>query len=197
MSIYFWSDTHFNHRNIAGPTLSSWKEGYRNYTSVEDMNEALLDAINSRVLENDTLYHLGDFCMGQRHLLPAFRSRIRCKNIHLILGNHDDSLDRDKNKFNPAHLDCFLSVRHYREIVYKGQRICLFHFPQDVWNEHAAGSIHLYGHCHGSHDHAGRKRQDVGADVFAKPAPIEYIIDIMAERQIVKVDHHSKETSYH
>ena len=37
MNIWFTSDTHFGHTNIAGPSISVWKDGYRNFNSVQDV----------------------------------------------------------------------------------------------------------------------------------------------------------------
>jgi calcineurin-like phosphoesterase family protein len=154
------------------------------------MDGFLIESINSTVGENDTLYHLGDFAFGNRKNIPLFRDRIYCKNVHLIYGNHDGKL----KELGFSRL--FSSAQDYLEFRHNGTLFCLFHYAMDVWNEHARGSIHLYGHSHGAHDHGGRKRQDVGVDVFDKPVSIEYIIELMASREIVKVDHHSESTSY-
>lgn len=41
--VWITSDTHFSHTNIAGPSVSSWKSGYRNFESVHEMNKALTE----------------------------------------------------------------------------------------------------------------------------------------------------------
>ena len=60
MNIWFTSDTHYSHSNIAGEKVSNWKNGYRNFESVWEMNKSLIDSINKYVKEDDILYHLGD-----------------------------------------------------------------------------------------------------------------------------------------
>ena len=85
-NIWFTSDTHFGHKNIVGPKISNWKSGYRNFDSLSQMDDELLFQINKNVQQNDILYHLGDFAFKN---VGEYRNRIVCKNIHLILGNHD------------------------------------------------------------------------------------------------------------
>jgi len=63
MNIWFTSDTHHTHRNIAGAEISSWKDRYRDFKTLHQMNEALVTNINKFVKEDDTLYHLGGFCL--------------------------------------------------------------------------------------------------------------------------------------
>lgn len=61
MNIWFTSDTHYAHTNIAGQKVSSWGSGYRGFDSVGEMNDTLIKNINDCVKENDILYHLGDW----------------------------------------------------------------------------------------------------------------------------------------
>ena len=58
------SDFHLGHANIAGPKTSKWKEGYRNFDSVVEMNDEIINTINKYVKHDDVLYFLGDFCFG-------------------------------------------------------------------------------------------------------------------------------------
>jgi len=100
--IYFTSDTHYAHANICGGT-SKWTSensndptATRNFATIDEMNDAIVNGINSLVGEDDILYHLGDWSFGGWHNIYTFRKRIKCKNIHLILGNHDDHIRKDK-----------------------------------------------------------------------------------------------------
>lgn len=94
--IYFTSDTHFGHANIAGKNVSKWKEGYRDFNSLGDMNAALIKGINDTVGQHDTLYHLGDWSFGGIENIWKFRSQIICQEIHLILGNHDHHIEENR-----------------------------------------------------------------------------------------------------
>ncbi|HBX53272.1 MAG: hypothetical protein A2275_07145 [Bacteroidetes bacterium RIFOXYA12_FULL_35_11] len=90
-NIFFTADTHYHHSNIVGTSVSKWKQGYRNFETIEQMNDTLVNNINERVSENDILFHLGDFAWGDRNV-EWFRNRINCKNLYIALGNHDKEI---------------------------------------------------------------------------------------------------------
>jgi calcineurin-like phosphoesterase family protein len=189
MTIWFTSDTHFGHRNICGPTLSIWKEGYRHFKSLQDMEDEIVEKCNSLVGENDILYHLGDFIMGPNvdTELPRIRSRIKCKTIHHIPGNH--------HKFDkwPELKKQFTSFEHYYELKYKGKLIVCFHYPIASWNEMHHGSIHAFGHTHQSYKGKGRCI-DVGVEGWDYyPISIDRLIDECNKKEFVAVDHHQPE----
>lgn len=188
MNIWFTSDTHYNHKNIAGKEISRWTDGFRNFASVQQMNEALITNINKYVKEDDTLYHLGDFAFGDAKVIREFRNSLICKNIHLILGNHDQEIE-DSEELQ----ELFTSVGY----VYTGyvgkQQFHLSHYSHRVWPKSHRGTIHLYGHSHGSIPDYG-KSMDVGVDTHKdfRPYHINEIYSIMSKREIHKVDHHGK-----
>ena len=79
---YFISDPHFGHENIL-------KMCQRPFESVEEMNEAMIDAWNQRVTGNDTVFILGDLfyrCPDPEPILQRLKGKKR-----LIIGNHDSS----------------------------------------------------------------------------------------------------------
>ena len=96
--LFFTSDTHYNHANICKAT-TEWKGAdhlVRDFNSLHEMNDTLVNNINSMVGEDDVLIHDGDWSFGGIENIWEFRKRIICKNIHLILGNHDHHIERDK-----------------------------------------------------------------------------------------------------
>lgn len=153
------------------------------------MNETILHNVNSTVKEDDTLYFLGDFAFGDKTQIPRLRDRIKCRNLFLIKGNHD-------HKLASFYRDYFSFVRDYYEFRHNKTLFCLMHYPLHVWNEHARGAIHLFGHSHGSLGPQVRKREDVGFDCYPCPVSIDYIVELMKPRQIDKVDHHNERTTY-
>jgi len=198
MNIWITSDTHFGHTNIAGPKISNWTSGYRDFNSVHEMNMALVDGINKYVKEDDILYHLGDWSFGGVHNILQFRNYIVCKNIHLILGNHDQHIvDKEikyhDTSFNPIQI--FSSVQDVLTLDIGKTKIFLSHYSHRVWLGSHKGVIHLYGHSHGSIPDYG-KSMDVGVDVAFKkfgeyrPFNIGDITNIMSKRTIEKIDHH-------
>ena len=80
-NIYVTSDTHFNHKNII-------EYCNRPYSSVEEMNKAIIDNWNSVVKDEDTVYVLGDFCLGGKEAIKELCSQLKGHKI-LIKGNHD------------------------------------------------------------------------------------------------------------
>ena len=83
MTTFFTSDHHFNHSNILTYCARPW-------ATVEEMNEGLIKNWNETVGSYDTVYHLGDFAMGNRKLIPEILSRLNGRII-LVRGNHDFS----------------------------------------------------------------------------------------------------------
>jgi len=142
---WFTADTHAFHANII-------KHCHRPFDSVEEMNETLIDHINERVGENDTLYHLGDFSFGPRRSIEIqmeraveFRKAIKCKRIVLIEGNHDHltPVPQFRRLFDRIHP--MLQIHD----TTTNQKIVLCHFAMRVWNASHYGRWHLYGHSHG------------------------------------------------
>lgn len=84
---WFISDTHFGHKNI----LEYEKEA-RPFKTVEEMNEYIIHRWNDVVRDEDTVYHLGDFCFGKDNIRLA--GRLKGRKL-LILGNHDAYDSRD------------------------------------------------------------------------------------------------------
>lgn len=185
MNIWFTSDSHFGHRNIAGPSISKWKSGYRNFNSLEEMNQTIIQNINEYVKEKDILYHLGDWSFGNIYNVYRFRKSLICDNIYLVRGNHDAKTIRDRKiiieggSFNP--MDLFLSVENILLVNIGEDKLFLSHYSHRVWPSSHRGSIHLFGHSHGNLPGIG-KSMDVGLDTHPDFRP--YHIDEI--RQLLK-----------
>ena len=156
--IYFTADTHFGHANII-------KYCGRPYSTVEEMDQALIANWNNTVSGSDTVYHLGDFAWKQAR---SYREQLN-GSIHLIRGNHDG----DKNRKIDESL--FASVSDLKEIRIEGQKIILCHYAMRVWNASHHGSWHFYGHSHGTLPLSGNG-VDVGVDCWDyKPITLEEV----------------------
>lgn len=204
--LFFTSDTHYSHSNICSATTNwSVNDGYaRKFDSLEDMNQRLVDNINDKVGENDILIHLGDWSFGGFDKIEEFRSQINSKNIHLVLGNHDDHISR--NKENVQRL--FSSVQHYLKLdirrpvnkatVEKFSFVCM-HFPIISWGNMNRGVMHLFGHVHlPPHLRVMEGRaMDVGCEGNGlEPISMDEVVGILSDRPIKKsslsFDHHEK-----
>lgn len=133
---WFASDFHFTHENIIKYNNRPFQDKYH-------MDEVLIDNINSLVKENDELYSLGDFALCNKQQTNEILSKIKCKNIYFILGNHDGYI-RDISNITVN----VKWIKQYYELKYNNHTFILFHYPILVWNKKHHGAIHLYGHCH-------------------------------------------------
>lgn len=192
--IFVSSDWHLNHKNITGPKVSQWDNGYRNFDTTEEMNEIIIKAINNTVAWDDILYFLGDFCFGNHKLTPNWRNRINCQTIHVCRGNHDNYIDTYKESFT--------SIQDVLTFQYNKQNFFCSHYSHRVWLGSHKGYIHLYGHSHDSiSDYS--KSMDVGIDVAKRltaeyrPFNIDEIVDIMKNKEIAIIDHHNNSTNVH
>jgi calcineurin-like phosphoesterase family protein len=166
--LYFTSDTHYMHTNICRGTTrwSNADDFCRDFDTLDQMNDRIVNGINSAVGQDDILFHLGDWSFGGFEMIWKFRHRINCQNIHLILGNHDHHIERDREGIRGL----FSSVNQYLELEVKGkeweQNYVLMHYPIVSWNKMNDGVIHLHGHVHLSADRRiGKgKTMDVGVD---------------------------------
>ena len=197
--VWITSDTHFGHKNICRG-VTNWRtqdgevpiDSTRDFQTVEQMNERLVDGINSVVGQDDTLIMLGDVSFGGFDNIGIFLERLVCHNIHLILGNHDTHIQNNRDYVQGR----FLSVQHYMEANINGQDFVFCHYPLQSWNGLNKGVIHLHGHPHlGREAKFGNgKRMDVGVDGNGMdPYSIDEIIKIMDKRPVgsdMSGDHH-------
>jgi len=149
------------------------------------MDGAILDNINSSVRPNDILYHLGDFALPKRNV-AQYREKIRCRNIILILGNHDPQTKEGQphNKYN-IFSRVFVVLRIRPVIQNLRQPIILSHYAMRTWNGSNHGSWHLFGHSHGKLPDDGSMSFDVGVDQHNYcPINIETVADFMNSKLV-------------
>ena len=96
--IWFTSDTHYGHKNICRG-VSDWNnlEGTRDFQTISEMNDKIVENINSVVERDDILYHLGDWSFGGPINICKFRERINCENLYIVPGNHDHHIINNTN----------------------------------------------------------------------------------------------------
>lgn len=172
--IWFSSDLHLGHKNII-------KYCDRPYKDVDEMNDGIIKNWNELVQPNDTAYLLGDMVMNKRYipLLGQLRGR-----KHLIIGNHDEDFLEELAPF-------FIWQKHLHEFKHNKQKFILCHYAMRAWHHHGKGSIHLYGHSHGTLPGFERS-MDVGVDAQdMKPISIDQVIQQLAVPNNYKRDNHS------
>lgn len=159
--IYITSDTHFGHANII-------KYSNRPFRNVKDMDDTLINNINSIVKEDDVLWHLGDFCLAGKSNamshIEYYRNRIKCRRIHLIMGNHDPYYHGSPDK---QLLNYFESVNSLISTNIFNTSVVFCHYALRVWNKAHHGAIHLYGHSHNMLPEENNLSFDIGVDAIA------------------------------
>lgn len=204
--LWFTSDTHYNHTNICRAT-TRWTDAdsvTRDFSSLQKMNETLVSNINKYVQQDDILIHLGDWSFGGFESIKEFRDRIVCQNVHLVLGNHDGHIEKNRDNIQSI----FSSVNHYvkldlRRPSQKGKvdkfNFVLCHFPIASWDGMNDGVIHTHGHVHlPAHHRVGKgKSIDVGVDGNnLEPIDLDEVLRIMSKQPISSLslprDHHVK-----
>jgi calcineurin-like phosphoesterase family protein len=173
--IYFTSDIHFGHESIL-------RLCRRPFSTTEEMNETIIRNINRKVHKNDELYILGDFSFRSALRPEYYLEQIRCKNIRLILGNHDVEKECEKS-------GGFKWIKSYHEMNHNKTKLVLFHYPIFEWNGYHNNAIHLHGHTHNAEKERyhlipqmGKRCINVGVDMneFA-PISMDEIFARVAE----------------
>lgn len=171
--IYFTSDQHFFHAN-------SIKYCNRPWSSVEDMNEGLIQRWNERVKPEDHVIVLGDFSLSKKALPLVCRLN---GSKSLIAGNHDQCHPVHYKKEEKGERMRQLYLQHgFDSIALEDwqlvglERVKLHHMPYrgdhtdkgeryTEWRPKDEGHWLLHGHVHGLWKVNGRMI-NVGVDVW-------------------------------
>ena len=155
--IWFSSDLHLNHDKDF-----VWKE--RGFSSVGEMNIALIDNFNECVRTQDTLYLLGDNwlnCSVEEGI--ALLNQIKCKDIRFIRGNHD----------SPNRWGVLWEVGKtlgWAEMIKDAKKYYLLsHYPTQTANyDDGWGNAvrNLHGHSHQKSPLSGDFQINVGVDAW-------------------------------
>jgi len=155
MAIFFCSDLHVYHKRIIEfcPTTRKGKDW-------EEMSEILMQNLVSVLKPGDILYNLGDVAFQGKEFCHKVLERIAATGAehHLILGNHDQNIRKHQ-----ILRDFCTTVSSMKTTFIDKQMVIMCHFPMAQWEECDRGSIHLFGHCHGTFTQPG-KCMDVGID---------------------------------
>lgn len=142
--IYFTADWHFNHNR-------DFIYESRGFNAIKEMNEAIIKRHNQIVNQLDTVYVLGDLCLGGADSLEDNRQLIEQMNgrLIIILGNHD----------TPTRIEMYQSCKNVEKITYadmlkyRKYHFYLSHYPAMTTNFDydrplRAHILNLYGHTH-------------------------------------------------
>jgi calcineurin-like phosphoesterase family protein len=202
--IFFSSDWH----NYHDPKwdIPIWK--MRGYNSPQESVDDVVSKINAKVKEDDFLYFLGDgFLNATDEQVLEWFSRINCKNINYIYGNHESNIFRiyrqavlekygdPEIEVYPMRFNNVVFLGNYQEIYIGKKLIVLQHFPIKTWNNNSRNSFHLHGHSHNTDksrnpEHPMGKCLDCSWDWKKDIWSFEEIEDVMSTKEMQIFDHH-------
>jgi len=140
---WYFSDQHWGHKNLAH---------HRGFSSVDEMNQTIVDGINQYATKRDVLYCLGDvFWEGKPEQIKVFLRQLNFKKLIFIKGNHDKPLLRfmKQNKDSRFELYDSLIIKDH------GIQLHMYHYPIADWekkfhncNPDGYKYLHLHGHQH-------------------------------------------------
>jgi len=139
--VWFTSDTHFGHQR----TLELSR---RPFSTIAEMNNALVSRWNHNVAVEDTVYHLGDF--GK----PEFMHRLQGARIFLLPGNYDtpETIETLLQQDTRIRIWGNVNGERAKSILMKSpvdsglpEYLYLVHEPE---NAASSNVFYLYGHIH-------------------------------------------------
>lgn len=160
MEEFFSSDHHFDHLKIINYCN-------RPFSSIEEMNHALINKWNKRVSKADKIYYLGDFALSSIDRIKLILDKLNGTKI-LIKGNHDRHSRKKyvESGFIDVHNFFYLEgfVLSHKPLVDKNTKYI------DLWN--------LCGHVHEKWKiDTNRKILNVGVDVWEfEPISLDQIL---------------------
>lgn len=133
MKIFLISDTHFGHENILN-FRDKDNNPIRPFSSLEEMNETLIQNWNNTVSNTDKVYHLGDVLFTKKWL-DLIMPRLNGTKV-LIKGNHD-------NLKLSQYQQYFKDIRAYHVL----DRYILSHIPIHI-DSLSRWKANIHGHLH-------------------------------------------------
>ena len=173
--IWFVSDIHFSHQSILyfhpkrraeiGITLEELQEDKA--LAIARHDEWLINLWNSTVKKEDTIYFLGDFSFANRKETEKILQKLKGKK-HLILGNHDKSLNGlDRYFESVSQIKEAKFTNNQFHFIDPNETFCveMCHYPLLTWNRRPHGTCMVHGHCHGALDEINRVTKELRVDV--------------------------------
>ncbi|HVB05535.1 MAG TPA: metallophosphoesterase [Acidimicrobiales bacterium] len=179
---FLTADLHLGHARICEYTG-------RPFTSVEEMNDWLIDAWNERVRPGDEVFVLGDVVLGRVTETLPLVSELQ-GTLHLVVGNHDRPFEAGPRR---PEWQARYRAAGFRSITYGSRELdlglespvlaCHFPYEGDSLGEERfeelrpadLGQRLVHGHLHGQYRRRGRM-VDVGVDAWAgRPVAFEEV----------------------
>lgn len=165
MNTFFISDMHLGSKNIIGYCD-------RPFSSVEEMDEGIIENWNSVVNRGDRVFLLGDnfWSTKEEYYLSRLKGQKYC-----IKGNHDN-----RQRYKKLLIDGYIqSFKEQEGVTIDDKYIFMCHYPMRSWNGCFHRSWHLFGHCHNRLCDYGLST-DIGVDKWGfRPVEFEEVRNYM------------------
>ena len=135
---WFISDTHFNHSNFLAFKRDDGTP-CRDFDSIKEMNELIIENWNKAIKPQDKVYHLGDVIMGDPKKYDKILSRLNGKK-RLVIGNHDIEKLKHISKY-------FQKISGARDLNINGFKCIISHIPLHPSCLERFG-VNIHGHIH-------------------------------------------------
>ena len=176
--VFFTSDLHFSHINAVhfhperllkfGMTMDEFDENKQVASAKYD--ELLISEWNEKITRQDTVYILGDVCLGNKERAQYIVSKLHGRKF-LILGNHDKSMKGLENYFEwVGDIKEAKFTNNQYKYIDPEESFCveMCHYPLLTWNRRPHGTVMVHGHVHGVlcdfNKMSNELRVDVGYD---------------------------------
>ena len=173
--LYFISDPHFGHNNLLTFKDNEGKLT-REFNSIEDMDNLIIENINAVVRPQDSLYILGD-CAMNRRCLPTL-DRIITKKMVLIRGNHDIFQLKDYTPY-------FKDIRAYKILPKHG--LIFSHIPVHPNQLEGRFVLNIHGHMHQNKIDDLKYFNICPEQIGYHPIDLEMILEVKTERGLDNV----------
>lgn len=174
------ADLHLLHKNIL-KFDSSQKHRGQYKGNLDSMHRGIITTWNDQVSPDDTVFLLGDICCAKdKDIAHDLQYFLDIMNGHIILvrGNHDtETTVRIMKEFGHEVVD-YYECRDFEDLI------CMSHYLHAAWNRSGYGSVHLFGHHHGSVDVKAGRCLDVGYDAWGKLLTLEEAYEFAKSREI-------------
>ncbi len=181
-TLWMTSDTHFGHKNRMPED--------RDFDSIEEHDETLIERWNKRVKRDDIVIHLGDVGLARDSYILECVARLN-GHKHLITGNHDAVWPghRDSHKHQAKWMGpkLFESVQAYGRRRIGSANVVLSHLPYfgdhtdkqryGEWRLPNMGELLFHGHVHDKWL-VNENQINVGVDVWKlRPVMFDELVE--------------------
>lgn len=133
--VFFTSDTHFGHAKII-------EFARPQFANLDEMHEYIISQWNSVVRPDDTVWHLGDVCLGGSHNL-RFVEQLNGR-INLVKGNH---CTYDKHEYD-RYFNKVLGVAEYKGAVLTHMPVHQHDLELQAGKDRPRYHTNIHGHLH-------------------------------------------------